>query len=239
MQTILLAQRVNTTFLATITNSKSLQRKLFLASQPNIAPTGTPSLNPLLGKVLGNLPLWFNSETKNMTRLAHQATTHHISLEQVEVCELHQAQDGDSSRARTPLYYVKGMMYSREDSTAVLGHGSWERMLLAQPPCAGLFTLDQFASRDISARNISARGVLVREISGRRESRDTHFHPIRTNRRVRDFSLHFSIAKNIGSVGELLKGFAAAEASHLFSSQQAELVIGQALVDGKTLRCDT
>ncbi|KAK5683578.1 hypothetical protein LTS10_005111 [Elasticomyces elasticus] len=222
MRTVLFAQRVNTTFLATIANSKSLQRKLFLAPQPSMAPTGIPSLNPLLEKVLGSLPLWFNPETKHITRMAHQATAYHISLKKLEVCELRQADDGDTNSLRAPLHYVKGTMYSQEGFTGFVGHGSWERMLLAQPPCASLFKFDKFSSRKISYRNRDARTP--------RSWIDTRIH---------DFSLHFATVKDVGGVGELLKMFAAAQAPPMTSLQHAERIVERAIEDGEPLRCDT
>ncbi|KAK5745805.1 hypothetical protein LTR17_001307 [Elasticomyces elasticus] len=238
MQTVLLAQRVNTTFLAIITKSMPLQRKLFLAPQPNMGFSGVPSLNPLLENVLGNLPLWLNPETKAITRMAHQATAHHISLEKMETRNLGQAQDGDSSRTGAQLHYVQGTMSSRDNSVGILGHGSWERMLLSQPPCACLFMSDRFSSRrsrDNSVGKSSIRDFRARDRSG---GWDIQPHRFRRHRTFDEFLLHFSIAKDIGTVGGLLRVFAAADATHSTSSQHAELSIGQAMVDGETLRCD-
>ncbi|KAK4952804.1 hypothetical protein LTR10_009612 [Elasticomyces elasticus] len=242
MQTLLLSQRVNTTFLAIITKSMPLQRKLFLAPQPNMGLSGVPSLNPLLEKVLGSLPLWFNPETKHITRTAHQATAYHISLQKVKVCEGRKPQHGEGSGAgaRPSYVHMLGKICSPEDHAGIVGHGSWERMLLAQPPCASLFTFEKFSPRPIPARagsrDRSARDFFAPDHRGRW---GTGWRSVQKDTPTHEFSLHFSMAKDVGSVGELLRMFAAAEVPRQTSLQDAEIIIGWAIEDGETVRCDT
>ncbi|KAK5746894.1 hypothetical protein LTR17_000525 [Elasticomyces elasticus] len=140
MDVLLLAQRVNKTFNATINNSKALQQKLFFASLPVEALRGgeAPKVNPLFTKqsVLRCIPLYFDVATGRL---------HYTNSEELRRVRL--AVDAPSSGLRSSFMtnpnggpWVSWHFYYKElsaGSTAVGPHdlmvGSWRRMYLCQP----------------------------------------------------------------------------------------------------------
>ncbi|KAK5746938.1 hypothetical protein LTR17_000569 [Elasticomyces elasticus] len=148
MQTVLFAQRVNTTFLATITNSKSLQRKLFFAPPSGTAShQGRPILNGLLVKksVLDHLPLWLrkNSESEFECR-GHVASPFHIVLTELGVHDVPATSPDSATLPCDRISYLNADLQTQYagNSTHIIERGSWQRMYLTQPPCAMLIQAD-------------------------------------------------------------------------------------------------
>ncbi|KAK3645581.1 hypothetical protein LTR56_009021 [Elasticomyces elasticus] len=124
MEDVLLAQRVNKTFLSTIANSLLLQQKLFLAPVP--AQPERPPINPLLLKpsVLLRLPLFYCHQTKELKFFDGHERAH---LEVRGPVVTWEDSEGWSLQWRmTPGPHLE---------QAVLSPGSWEKMLVVQPGC--------------------------------------------------------------------------------------------------------
>ncbi|KAK5683529.1 hypothetical protein LTS10_005062 [Elasticomyces elasticus] len=126
MEDVLLAQRVNKPFRSTITNSLPLQQKLFLAPLP--AQPERPPINPLLLKpsVLLRLPLFYCHQTKELKFFDGHERAH---LEVRGPVVTWEDSEGWSLQWRmTPGPHLE---------QAVLGPGSWEKMLVVQPGYVG------------------------------------------------------------------------------------------------------
>ncbi|KAK4952598.1 hypothetical protein LTR10_009404 [Elasticomyces elasticus] len=124
MEDVLLAQRVNKTFISTITNSTPLQQKLFLTPLP--AQPERPPIKPLLLKpsVLLRLPLFYCHQTKELKFFDGRERAH---LEVRGPVVTWEDSEGWSLQWRmTPGPHLE---------QAVLGPGSWEKMLVVQPGC--------------------------------------------------------------------------------------------------------
>ncbi|KAK4896104.1 hypothetical protein LTR27_005961 [Elasticomyces elasticus] len=142
MQTVLLAQRVNTAFLATITNSQALQRKLFFSPQSVTSPHhDRPTLNHLLiqKSVLHHLPLWLRRNSESVFESRSQlAGEQHLVLHNLKVCEMATADTSKAKLSGGRLHYVCADLSTPlyGDPTGIIERGSWQRMYLTQPPCA-------------------------------------------------------------------------------------------------------
>ncbi|KAK4905866.1 hypothetical protein LTR49_024912 [Elasticomyces elasticus] len=151
MQTVLLAQRVNKTFVATVANSLPLQRKLFFTPQPH--KSDVPTLNRLLtvSSVLSHLPFWAGSDNQGKQGLetrAHLATDHHVVL---EVPKLRPIRDGE----RQDHFLQIGLCARRlrgKLNVGVLELGSWQRMYMTQPPCIVVLRAYSVPGHGISMR---------------------------------------------------------------------------------------
>ncbi|KAK5713959.1 hypothetical protein LTR15_010865 [Elasticomyces elasticus] len=141
MQTVLLAQRVNTAFLATITNSQALQRKLFFSPQSiTNSHHDRPTLNHLLiqKSVLHHLPLWLRRNSESLFESRSQlAGEQHLVLRNLEVCEMATADISNAKLSGGRLHYLTADLITPlyGDPTGIIERGSWQRMYLTQPPC--------------------------------------------------------------------------------------------------------
>lgn len=136
---LLFAQRVSKQFKAVIDGSQKLQRALYFVPEE---PDGTaPRINPLLDCIfifdglefkykLGSSVLTNTSDTKYMTR--------HLSLSKVDIRRVEGGPVGVSIRFRMSNLCDWGLpghpCNCRHNCRPLLG--SWQRMLLSQPPMA-------------------------------------------------------------------------------------------------------
>ncbi|KAK5745762.1 hypothetical protein LTR17_001264 [Elasticomyces elasticus] len=168
MDILLLAQRVNKTFNATINNSKALQQKLFFAPLPANAVQEVKLLkvNPLLanGSFLGRLPLYFEPSSRRLKFFDKNESGRlrlSAGVPAIQVTRSYWSGSGYMRELSPHLYWCFFNHSTSHTSPApdsrLLMAGSWRRMYLSQPPRPVFFDVHT------STRYANSRGYKICE----------------------------------------------------------------------------